>query len=98
MTRKFQNPQNGYVEEVGTASLALTSVFGPIYLLYRGAWFAALVHLLVAPITFGAALLISGGAPAIVLPIFFAGLFWIAFFTQPLVCIAYLRRGWHEIR
>ena len=95
--RRFANPHNGYVEDVGTISVMLTVLFGPLYLAYRGAWFAALLFLLAAPVAFAVVLLITGGAVGGTLVLFFGSILLLALAVQPLVCKAYLKRGWHEV-
>ncbi|MFC0019515.1 hypothetical protein [Roseibacillus persicicus] len=49
---EFENPTNGYVEEVDGAWF-YTLLFGCFYLAYKGAWMAAIFAVIVAIFTFG---------------------------------------------
>jgi len=102
MTRVFTHPSgNGYAEKTGTfASILLVALFGPLYLLIRHAWLAALTAVPVE-IAISVAAIILGGSQDRSVAIFFL---WIAFAQwalgmamQAAIARAYLRRGWREI-
>ena len=61
MKMEFENPANGYVEEVDGAWF-YTLIFGCFYLGYKGAWMAAILAFLAA--------LLTAGISWLVLPIF----------------------------
>tara|TARA_B100000927_G_C16422098_1_gene451793 strand:- start:207 stop:443 length:237 start_codon:yes stop_codon:yes gene_type:complete len=51
---KFKNPQNNYVEKVSSPlSWLWVLLFGPIYWAIQGVWRHAVVHFVLAVITFG---------------------------------------------
>ena len=53
---EFTNPENGYTETPGGGlSWLWVFLFGPIYWAIKGVWRHAVVHLVLALITFGAA-------------------------------------------
>ena len=55
---KFQNPTNGYIEEVPGAAWLWTLLFGSLYFAVRGVWGHAVVSLVLAFCTFGLSWLI----------------------------------------
>lgn len=52
MKMQFENPANGYVEEIDGAWF-YTLLFGCFYLAYKGAWIAAVLGFVAAIFTFG---------------------------------------------
>jgi len=56
---KFKNPENGYVEDIyGKLSWLWVLLIGSIYWAVKGVWRHAVVHLILAAVTFGIAHLI----------------------------------------
>ena len=89
MARYFQNPTNGYVEKAtGGFTWLWAFLFGPLYYVYKGAWPAAFVYLLLvfSPLT--------GGNGGILIAIVLWVIFAIAIY--PAVDRAYRRAGWIE--
>lgn len=54
---RFQNPANGYEEEVSNAFL-WALLFGPLYFVVRGVWTHAAAALLLIPVTAGVSWLV----------------------------------------
>lgn len=63
----FENPDNGYREEVNSASFFGVLIFGCLYFLIKGAYGHAVISLVLALITFGISnLFYAFGAKSIV--------------------------------
>jgi hypothetical protein len=90
MARVFENPANGYREEL-TSWVAVVAAFflGPLYLALKGVWTHFFVWLVLAIIGLGTIVL----APFYV--IVHVG-YMLA--TPEIVAGNYLRRGWREVR
>jgi len=88
MATYFQNPVNGYAEKAtGGWTWLWALLFGPFYLVYKGAWPAALFYLLLALFATSPK---SAGLALLVIQIVYA----IAIY--PIVRKTYLRAGWIE--
>lgn len=91
MARVFENPTNGYREEVGFTQSLLTFLFCLPYLAIKGLWPHFVVVLLFIAIPIAA-----GGAPVA----FFLGLIVSIIYSamiQSLLAGKYLRAGWKEV-
>ena len=82
----FENPSNGYQEEVTWASPASILLFGPIYLLIRGLW----LHFFIFIIAFSALF------PFINIGAFIVNIIY-AFTIKHILEIRYLQRGWKDV-
>jgi hypothetical protein len=88
MATYFQNPANGYTEKAtGGWTWLWAFLFGPIYLIYKGAWPHALVYLLVAIFLNSPS---AAGAAFILIEIAYAAAIY------PIVRTTYRRAGWIE--
>jgi len=87
---RFENPGNGYREEVSPLTWLWVLLFGWVYMLVKGLW--GHVALQVALI-FGAALLSGGPGAFIGIPL------WLVyvFAAKGILERRYLRRGWKQI-
>jgi hypothetical protein len=95
----FVHPLNeGYRESTGTGTVILTMLFGPLYLLYLRAWFAAFLSVFVgSPLIMAVVMLsASSGSVAAMLATYLFGAFGWAISMLPLVEKSYLRRGWRS--
>ncbi|HYE49591.1 MAG TPA: hypothetical protein VEB20_08370 [Azospirillaceae bacterium] len=83
----FENPMNGYREEVSGLSVLWTLLFGCFYFMFRGAWGAAVLSFLVVlalgSISFGILGFLAWIIIALCAPAILRGM--------------YLRRGWREV-
>lgn len=82
----FENPSNGYREEVTWASPVSVFLFGPLFLLFQGLWGHAILYILgvfiLAPLI---------GFGVIIIPIIYA------FSISHIKHIRYLQKGWREV-
>jgi hypothetical protein len=83
----FENPQNGYKEEVSRLTWLWCFLFGGFYLMYKGLW----AHVFIFFGVIVGLAIITGGPGAMVAPIL-----WIAYaITTPgILKSKYLRMGW----
>lgn len=63
---KFQNPSNGYVEEVSSVAWLWVLLFGVIYFAVKGVWTHAFAGLFLA--------IITGGISWLIYPFFASGI------------------------
>ncbi|WP_409567677.1 DUF2628 domain-containing protein [Rugamonas sp. DEMB1] len=91
MHRVFENPSNGYREELSDAPAVWVTLFGFFYLLYKGLWSHALIWFLIVIIPAA----ISGG-PLLILSLPITTVVYICTIKR-LLSSQYLRRGWKEI-
>lgn len=84
----FKNPANDYVEKVtGSWTWLWALLFGPFYLLYKGAWPYALVYLLIV---------LTLRDPAVAGFLHLMVTICFAFAIYPIVKTSYRRSGWIE--
>ncbi|MBS0308545.1 MAG: DUF2628 domain-containing protein [Proteobacteria bacterium] len=90
MTRQFENPANGYREEVGFGASVGTFFFGFIYLAIKGQWRHAAAILIAIVILIGAL-----GPPGVM----FIFVIWVgyAIAAPSIIANSYLRNGWREV-
>lgn len=94
----FEHPGNGHQETVGIGSYIFTFLFGPFYLIYKGAWAAAFLTIFIgAPLLFIIPGYIGRGNPSALLYVYiFCQLLWSSAMF-PLIGNSYLKRGWRQI-
>lgn len=90
MARQFENPANGYREEVGGGASIGTFFFGFIYLAIKGQWRHAAAILIAIVI-----LLVAFGPPGTM----FIFVIWVgyAIAAPSIIANSYLRNGWREV-
>ncbi|QCG93969.1 DUF2628 domain-containing protein [Azospirillum sp. TSA2s] len=96
----FVHPLNeGYRESTGASTVALTMLFGPFYLLYLRAWFAAFLSVVVgAPAVITVTMIAgSSGSFGAMVAAYFSGILGWSIAMLPLVEKSYLRRGWKAV-
>ena len=91
MAMKFENPINGYKEDVDGEACFGMFFFGALYLAYRGLWKHVFIWLIIVGIpTF------AGGGPAIILVLPIVSLIY-TLLIQGILETDYLRRGWKDV-
>lgn len=85
--RVFENPSNGYKEEVSNLTMLWTFLFGGLYLAVRGVW----THVLVFVVLVILSLVIFPPALVFVWVIY-------ALVAPSIIATRYLRRGWREVK
>lgn len=91
MATTFENPANGYREEVNSDACYGMFFFGALYLVYKGLW----KHVFIWPLIVGIPTVASGGvAIIIVLPLV---TIIYTMLIQDILDSDYLRRGWKEV-
>lgn len=86
----FENPNNGYREDVGGGSVVLALLFGWFYFVVKGLW----SHVLIQAIVVVALAVLTGGPGALI-----AVPLWIGYAvaTPSILRARYLRTGWREV-
>lgn len=90
--RTFENPANGYKEEVGFGSVIGVFFFGAIYLAIKGLWRHVFLWLIVVV---GFAMMTGGPGALIAAP---AAGFVYAFVIRDILANDYLAKGWRELK
>lgn len=91
MPKIFENPSNGYCEEVNGAASAGVLFFGLFYLAIKGLWKHVFIWLLLVglPVT-------AGGGPALILFLPFVSIGY-ALAIQSILAADYSKKGWIDI-
>lgn len=82
----YENPSNGYQEEVTWRCNVAVFFFGAIYLIIEGFWLHAILYTILAVVLFS-----LGGFPMLIVPIVYA------FNIQGMLRTRYLRKGWRDV-
>lgn len=90
MARVFENPANGFRQEVSASATLGALVLGPIYFALVGAWAWAAAEFLIA-----IALILSLGAFGVLLSVLFQLI--LSLLAQKIASENYLKKGWREV-
>jgi hypothetical protein len=90
MGRVFENPANGFRQEVGASATLGAVVLGPIYFALVGAWGWALAEFLIS-----CSLILGLGAFGVLPAILFQ--LCVALLAQKIAVESYLKKGWREV-
>lgn len=96
----FIHPLNeGYRESTGAGTVALTMLFGPFYLLYLRAWFAAFLTVAIGTPAVIIVTMMAGssGSVGAMAATYLFGSFGWSIAMLPLIEKSYLRRGWKSV-
>lgn len=99
----FENPMNGYRENVGLGTVIGVALLGVLYLIYRGLWGYALLWFLVVPFTTLALAILAGDRGMfdgpLWLPVMIIAAPHLAFSAFSVVVLEkkYLRQGWRQV-
>lgn len=88
----FENPANGYREEVSELCPLWMLMFGAFYLLVKGLWPAFFLWVGVAVL-----LVLAGGPPMFLFAVFLLSVTY-PFVIKHLLMTKYLQRGWKQIQ
>lgn len=90
MAQIFENPLNGYREEVSDTCSLWVALFGMLYLMYKGLWAHVFIWFLLVSVP---AVLTGGVAIVLTLPLVTIGY---ALSIRGILRSRYLRKGWKE--
>ena len=95
---RYQNLENGYIEEVSRFAWVWTLFWGPLYFLFKGCFRHTLVHLSLTGLYWGVDPIFDdySNNPVIGYLSIFTWIFY-SFFGKEIVCNHYARQGWKLI-
>lgn len=95
----YENPANGYREEVSRISILWAVLFGFFYFAIKGAWAYALLAFLIAPVSAAAWFIVFVLTKSNGLGLIAAFAVWLAYaWAAPdVIGRRYLRAGWRQV-